>query len=96
MSIARNPDNVNAKLFATTPTIALPLQTDAYNWTKAKASIKFRTVNGKKHYFVSSSGQPKLKEVDIDLYLRQRETLNWRTFATFQKYQNRLWFVIMS
>jgi hypothetical protein len=96
MSKARNSESVNAKHFATIPTATLALQTAVYNYSRAKPNIKIRTINGQKHYFVQPTVQPKLKDVDIDLYLRQRDKLGWRTFGTYRKYQNRIWLVLMS
>ena len=95
MSIARDPSTVNSKLFSTVHTIQLKQQTEAFNWTRTKPNIKFRTINGTKHYFITPSSKPEVKENDIDEFLKHRTKLNWQTFSSYQNYRSRLWLVIM-
>ena len=61
----RDDTNVNCKRFSLLPTPNLVLQTSARNWIDGKPDVKFRRQTNYVHYFVSATGQPKLKEADI-------------------------------
>jgi hypothetical protein len=76
MLLERNLNSVNRKLFASTPTIKIKLQTEAYNWTRTKPIIKFRTIDGMKYCFIQSHNQQGLKEADINKFLKHRAKMN--------------------
>ncbi|XP_035711288.1 uncharacterized protein LOC118436791 [Folsomia candida] len=90
----RIPGIRDAKLFHEEPSLSLALQTSAFNWVQNKPDIKYHTCDDNiTTYFISAANQPKLKEDDINKYLRLRERRSWKTFDTYKMCLNRLWLV---
>ncbi|OXA54574.1 hypothetical protein Fcan01_11709 [Folsomia candida] len=87
----RNPATPDAKLFIHTPTLTLQMQTNAFQWMTKKPDIKYRTSGDSILHFISASGKPKLKEDDINKFLRMNEKLSWKSFDTYQQSTTRLW-----
>lgn len=90
-SLERSPELPDCKLFSKTVTINLAIQTAAFNWLLKKPDIKFLSTDDNIVHFISSIGQPKLKECDIYKYHRMIERCSWKSFNTHTETMNRLW-----
>jgi len=97
-SYERNPSNPNCKFFAEEPLVSLKIETAAFQWSQAQPDIKFRTSGDGNHvtYFISASGKPKLKEDEINKYLRVTSNCSWRTFDGYLSSITRLWMVTLN
>lgn len=90
-STERSPNCAEFKIFASHPSITLSQETQAFIWIQGKPDIKFRTAGDITIFFISAANQTKLKEDDVNKYLRMTEKRLWKTFATYKSFIGRLW-----
>jgi hypothetical protein len=83
-SSERNLNNREPILFLHEPLLSLQLQTKAYNWVQTESDVKFRSTDDVVTYFISASGQPKLKESDITNYISRTDNNSWKSFSITQ------------
>jgi hypothetical protein len=79
-SMERMDGTINAKCFATKPTIKLKLITTAYNRKRAKPDISERHQGSTVRYYITPKGKVALRDNDIDKYLKQVETKRWNKY----------------
>ena len=78
--------------------------TEAYQWSteikpKKGAEQRIKTRQGQepevKLFYITPSGRPTIKEIDIDNFKRQQQYQCWKKFKTYTNYQSKLWLVSM-
>ncbi|OXA39961.1 Glycerol-3-phosphate dehydrogenase [NAD(P)+] [Folsomia candida] len=95
-SLDRNPVSLDCKIFATSPTYSLQLQTKSFNWSidKKRAPLKSKKgCPGTVVYYITPSGLPALKSEDIIQYNNKMCKKTWTKFDTYKKCKERLWIV---
>jgi len=77
----RDPTNINAKLFASEPTISLKLWTKSYQWVKSSKDIIGEDEDSRRVFYIPAGVAEKINENDLVKYKNQSFT----TFAQFKK-----------
>lgn len=80
-SIERDPVSINAKIFATEPTISLELWTLSYQWAKLKKDIVCVSSNSLKVYYIPARDLKFITQADLTKYKNKK----WTTFNQFKK-----------
>ena len=73
----RNPDDINAKIYASEPVYTLKYQTAAYQWIQAKKIVQIKKLNSgiKLNYIPTSTNQVISKDI-VDVFMRSRTILD--------------------
>ncbi len=88
-SYDRDDSNVNAKNFATEPTISHQLWTKSYQWAKQKKEIKGASQDGKTTYLLPAGSKETLDETEVKRF----KTGKYSTFSQFKSHFN-VWRVV--
>ncbi|CAF1234572.1 unnamed protein product [Didymodactylos carnosus] len=80
-SVERDPSSINAKVFATEPTISLSLWTSSYQWAKLSKDVICVSNDFSKTYYIPARDLQSITKADLDKYKNKK----WTTFNQFKK-----------
>ena len=94
-SIARDPDNINAKLYSTVPDYSLEDITKSYQWIQKRKTVQSMKISiGINHHFIASSNNSLITKEKVDQYLKTRNELNC-TLDELIENESMFWCVIL-
>ena len=94
-SVARDPANINAKIYAHTPIYSLEDQTNAYHWLLKKKQVHVKTQTALKLNFVSSSSTRNITKEDVENFMRARAELNWDDLDSLFESESSIWCIVL-
>ena len=80
-SIERDLSSINAKVFATEPTICLNLWTSSYQWAKSTKDVICIKTDVSNKYYIPAGNLESISQGDLNKYINKK----WTTFNQFIK-----------